>query len=286
MKGSSATWMRVTLRLVMSLGLVLPAGFPTAVSAQVRMIPFGAPGDVPVVGRWTGDLTTFIGVYRPSTGTFLLRTQNTPGPPDLVLPLGTMGDLPVVGHWCFSFGAAKPAVYRPSTNTFFLRCFNDSSAVVFTQFGTTNDLPVAGDWNGDGVSSIGVYRPSTNTFFLSNDFTTVALVIPLGAPGDLPVIRDFIEGGSLIGVYRPSTSTFFLSNSNTSTSSLTVIPFGAPGDIPLLGDWRFHAEGRRLPPEHEHVLPEDDLPLTFAPLPTGPDPGSRPTVPPPARADA
>ncbi len=82
---------RLLLRLALTVLVGLVAGPAGSASAQVLTIPFGAPGDLPVVGRWTGDFTTFIGVYRPSTGTFLLRTQNTPGPPDLVLPLGSWG---------------------------------------------------------------------------------------------------------------------------------------------------------------------------------------------------
>src|SRR5436190_1434837 len=33
-------------------------------------------------------------------------------------------------------------------------------------FGGAGDLPIAGDWSGDGVVSIGVYRPSENAFLL------------------------------------------------------------------------------------------------------------------------
>ncbi len=230
---------RILLSLALTVLVGLVAGPAGSASAQLLTIPFGAPGDLPVVGRWTGDFTTFIGVYRPSTQTFHLSIGNFIGAPIWTVgPLGAMDDVPVVGHWCTvgAIGGDKPGVYRPSTNTFFFRCANDSTSASSFPFGTPNDLLVAGDWNGDGISTIGVYRPNTNTFFLSNDFTTVAIVTPFGAPGDLPVIRDFLVG-SLIGVYRPSTSTFFLSNSNTSTSSLTVIPFGAPGDLPLIGDW-------------------------------------------------
>ncbi len=232
---------RILLSLALT-GLVgLGAGPAGSASAEVLTIPFGAPGDLPVVGRWTGDVTTFIGVYRPSTSTFLLRTQNSPGPPDLVLPFGDAGDLPVVGHWCFfgSFSnlADKPTVYRPSTNTFFLPCTNEHLVVFSAPFGAPGDLPVAGNWDRGGTTRFGLYRPSTNTFFLAN--SAALSITPLGAPGDVPVIRDFFLsfGASFIGVYRPSTSTFFLSDSNTAPMTITVIPFGAMGDLPLLGDW-------------------------------------------------
>ncbi len=233
-------WRRVAVGLAIPLALTLGGGRVETLSAAVMVIPFGAPGDLPVVGNWTGDNTTYIGVYRPSTNTFLLRIHNAAGPPDLVLPFGAAGDLPVVGHWCKFSGLTnlvdKPAVYRPSTNSLFRRCTNDTPVVFSSPLGAANDVPVAGDWDFDGVSSIGVYRPSTNTFFLTDDNATVTIVTPFGAPGDVPVIRHFFCC-SLIGVYRPSTSTFFLSDSNTAPSLITVIPFGAPGDLPLIGDW-------------------------------------------------
>ncbi len=236
---------RILLTFALTVLVSLVAGPAGSASAEVLTIPFGAPGDLPVVGRWTGDFATYIGVYRPSTQTFYLSIGNAIGAPVWSIgPFGTTGDVPVVGRWCLFFNGVtdKPAVYRPSTNTFFLRCTNESPGIGFSTrpLGTTNDIPVAGDWTASGVSTIGVYRPSTNTFFLSNDFSVV-IVTPFGAPGDLPVVRElFVFGAtfiSTIGVYRPSTNTFFLSNNNTAPTMITVIPFGAAGDIPLIGDW-------------------------------------------------
>ncbi len=94
---------------------------------------------------------------------------------------------------------------------------------------------MAGDWLANGFTTIGVYQTSSSAFVLSLA-PGVGVVIPFGAPGDLPVIRH-VATGSLIGVYRPKTSTFFLSDSNTAPSFSTVIPFGDPGDLPLIGDW-------------------------------------------------
>jgi hypothetical protein len=33
-------------------------------------------------------------------------------------------------------------------------------------FGVTSDIPVSGDWNGDGNTKIGVFRNSTHMFYL------------------------------------------------------------------------------------------------------------------------
>jgi hypothetical protein len=29
-------------------------------------------------------------------------------------------------------------------------------------------MPLAGDWNGDGIDTVGFFRPSTHTFYLKN----------------------------------------------------------------------------------------------------------------------
>ncbi len=91
-----------------------------------------------------------------------------------------------------------------------------------------------------GTDTIGLYRPSTNTFFLrnSNTFGPPDLIIPFGAPGDLPVVGDWDGNGTTtIGLYRPSTNTFFLRNTNSFGPPDLIIPFGAPNDLPVVGDW-------------------------------------------------
>ena len=35
-------------------------------------------------------------------------------------------------------------------------------------FGSKDDVPLAGDWDGDGTWSVGVYRKSDSTFVLRN----------------------------------------------------------------------------------------------------------------------
>ena len=225
-------WMRVSVGPAITLALTLGGGHGETLSAQVKTIPFGGPGDLPVVGRWTGNQTTYIGVYRPSTSTFHLRTQNAPGPADLVSVFGVPGDVPLIGRWCPGVPSDKPGVYRTATRSLIFQCANEISVI---PFGGSGDIPVAGDWRSKGLTTIGVYQTADNAFVLSLG-PGVGVVIPFGVPGDIPVIRH-LSTGSLIGVYRPSTSTFYLSNSHTAPGSVTAIPFGGPNDIPLIGDW-------------------------------------------------
>jgi hypothetical protein len=58
-------------------------------------------------------------------------------------------------------------------------------------FGLPGDLVVAGDWNGDGVDTVGVYR--NGVFFLRNSNTSgfADLVFAFGIPGDQPIAGDW-----------------------------------------------------------------------------------------------
>lgn len=83
-----------------SVGLYVPSNgtfFLTnqnAASTAEHQFIFGSPCGVvqcftPIAGDWNGDGTDTVGVYGPSTGTFYLRNQQAPGPPDVTIELGT-----------------------------------------------------------------------------------------------------------------------------------------------------------------------------------------------------
>jgi len=74
--------------------------------------------------------------------------------------------------------------------------------------GDASDLPVAGDWDGDGVDTIGVYRGTTGVYFLSDSNTapTVSYTLVFGNPGDTPFAGKWTAGATHdgVGVYRNS----------------------------------------------------------------------------------
>ena len=82
-----------------------------------RVYHFGQAGDVPVTGNWDGSGKTRIGIYRPSTGEWLLD-YNGSGALDAGDRTshfgGQAGDVPVTGDWDGS-GKTKIGIYRPST---------------------------------------------------------------------------------------------------------------------------------------------------------------------------
>lgn len=191
-----------------------------------------------------------IGVFRPSTGQFLLRNFNSAGTPNLTISFGQAGDQPLAGDWDGD-GIDDVGVFRPSTGQFRLRQTSfvngqptNVASTLVVNFGQAGDLAIVGDWNGDGIDTPGVFRPSTGQFRLTNSPNTnanprVTITVFFGQSGDLPVAGDWNgDGLDSIGVYREAAAcSFFLSNNN-STVDITAANFCGVGPVsPLTGDW-------------------------------------------------
>ncbi len=104
-----------------------------------------------------------------------------------------------------------------------------------------SDIPISGDWDSNGVDTVGFFRPSNATFYLSNTNSSINVTTQFGATGDRPVVGDWNNDGTdTIGVYRPSNGTFYLSNSNSSGAVDYQFQFGNSTnseDLPVAGDW-------------------------------------------------
>lgn len=110
-------------------------------------------------------------------------------------------------------------------------------------FGAVGDLAVAGDWDGDGVDTVGVYRRAEAVFELRNSNAAGApdLRIAFGRPGDLPIAGDWDgDGSDEVGVFRPAEGVFELqvrAPGATGGTALRRVRFGADDELPLAGDW-------------------------------------------------
>jgi CSLREA domain-containing protein len=208
------------------------------------LIPFGATGDIGIVGDWDGDGISTVGVYRQSISTFYLKNNHDLGFPDITISFGDgpNGDLPIAGDWDGD-GIWTIGVYRPSTSTFYLRNSNTTGFPDLSiPYGAVGDKPIVGDWDGNGTMTIGLYRSSGSIFYLRNSNTAgfPDLSIPYGdgSSGDIPIAGDWDGNRTMtIGVYRPGNSFFYLRNTNTTGFPDLLIPYGASGDKPLAGDW-------------------------------------------------
>ncbi len=85
--------------------------------------------------------------------------------------------------------------------------------------------------------TIGVWRP-TQGFLLrqSNTAGPPDIAVPLGQPGDQPVVGDWDgDGKTTVALFRAGQ--FLLRNENAVGAPVTTVVFGQAGDIPVAGDW-------------------------------------------------
>jgi hypothetical protein len=213
-------------------------------------------GAVPVVGKWNGSGGTRLGLFLPATAQWRLDINS-----DETFPFGEPKDIPVAGKWS-STGYDRIGVFRPSNERWYMdvngdgsldRCGKDRCANLSVY--QDGDLPVTGDWSGDGVTKVGLYRPSTGQWFLDRngdkswDGCRRDLCISSNVPAghsfgtveaeDLPVTGDWNgTGKSKIGLFRPRTGEWLLDFNGNNQWDLYLTNFGYEGDIPVAGKWR------------------------------------------------
>ncbi len=132
----------------------------------------------------------------------------------------------------------KPALFRGGVWFFRASLTSGPGDFSFT-FGQPGDVPVVGDWNNDGVKTVGVFRPSNGLWYLRNSNSTGPAdgVFRFGAPSDVPVVGDWNNDGTdTLGVFRPSEGRWFLSN-HFGGAAEGIFQYGGPGDVPVVGDW-------------------------------------------------
>jgi hypothetical protein len=127
-------------------------------------------------------------------------------------------------------GKSKIGIFR--NGNWKLDYQNDGLWDISYNFGSTGDIPVIVDWNGDGISDTAYFRPSNGNWYVSG-----YPVIHFGMNGDKPVVGDWNgDGINDIGVFRPSTGNWAL-DLNRDGNAESSFHFGTTGDIPVVGDW-------------------------------------------------
>ncbi len=190
--------------------------------ARGEAIAVDVQGNIYLAGSSGGDLPT-------TTGAF--QTQFNGGQKDGFVAKIAGGFTDTIG------------TFRPANNLFGLRNSNTEGAPeISITFGVAGDLPVTGDWNGDGVDDVGIFRPGTGQFQLRIPNRRIFSVVTLnfGQASDVPVAGDWNgDGIDTIGVYRDGL--WLLTNgpnlNNTTPATDITIVFGTSEDTPLAGDW-------------------------------------------------
>ena len=98
----------------------------------------------------------------------------------------------------------------------------------WTQFGEPGDVPVPGDYDGNGTTDLAVYRPSTGGWYVRDQLA----IVGFGGPGFVPVPADYNGDGTTdIAVYHSSGGVWYVRDQ-------FWLSFGDPGqDTPVPGDY-------------------------------------------------
>jgi protocatechuate 3,4-dioxygenase beta subunit len=198
----------------------------------------GGPGDLPVIGDWDGDGKTDIGIFGAAWVGDIRAIQAEPGLPDAANRVagGYKNLPPSESNAASGLRAMKRTADGP------LRA--DVIDHVF-QYGSADDVPVTGDFNGDGVTNIGLYRAGTwyldldgNGRWSSDD----VYVENFGSAGDLPVVGDFDgDGVDQLGIYSNGTWRLDTNDNRKLDDGDEVRHLGTAGDKPIVGD--FNGDG-------------------------------------------
>ncbi len=201
--------------------------------AEDLWVELGGEGDRPVVGDWDGDGKDDIGIFGPIWAGDPVAIRHDPGLPD--------------PH---NRNAGKPKNVPPNIEeaTDGLRTLQrgghgtprqDLIDHVF-QYGEADDVPVAGDFNGDGITSIGVYRDGVWQLDTDGDgrLTAADGQYHFGRPGDRPAIGDFDgDGVDDLGVYRDGLWILDSNGNREIDAADKVFELGGAEDQPVTGDF-------------------------------------------------
>jgi hypothetical protein len=141
---------------------------------------------------------------------------------------------------------ATVALYFYRDRVLIVRNPADKGLSLMLRYGSAKEgwQPIVGDWNNDGVPTVGFYSASDASFSLWNslDGGRPDVLFPFGVAdaGWLPLSGDWDgDGVDTVGLYDPKTSLFYLKNRLEGGSADALFPFGVAdaGWIPLSGDW-------------------------------------------------
>ena len=253
-----------------------------SVTTLVRGV--GGPGDIPIVGDFLGDGRQDLGLYGYHGGQYnfwVLTAASNFNQTKMIalnnngLGFGGPGSVPLVGDF-FGNGKTDIAVYGPEYaangqpdgkyNFAALDAGSKDASGHYTRglfargVGGPGDIPIVGDFLGDGVSDLALYGKhgggQYNFLVLTSDsgFNPGQSVTlnnggyGFGGPGSVPISGDFFgDGGTDIAVYGPqyaangqpdgsyALAAIDLKSRNSlglATKSLWIPGFGGPKTIP------------------------------------------------------
>jgi hypothetical protein len=209
-----------------------------------RVLTYGQPGDIPIVGDWDNTGWYRIGIFRQGQWWLDMNgdgqwTANA----DIVFNYGEAGDVPVVGDWTYT-GVQRIGVFRQGQ--WWLDINNDHA---WTQgvdalyiFGQAGDVPLMGNWDNSGQLKPGIFRQGQWWMSIGGDWNWIGgrdrLVI-FGQAGDAPLIGDWTHANDYrIGVFRGGQWWLDINGDFAWTGAPDKLYiYGQAGDTPIVNNW-------------------------------------------------
>jgi len=207
----------------------------------------GSEGDIPLVGDIDGDRKADLIVWRPRTGQWFWLTSSSGYnyAAQGQKAWGSLGDVPMLGDMDGD-GRADLTVWRPASGIWFW--LTSASGYNYSTQGqkawgsqSAGDVPLLGDFDGDGRSDLAVWRATTGVWFwiTSGSGYNYATQVQRrwGEPslGDRPLAADRDgDGVDDPVIWRASTGTWFWLESATGFTSGLSKQWGASTDIPIV----------------------------------------------------
>jgi hypothetical protein len=199
---------------------------------------FGFNTDVPLPRDYNARGEVEMGTVRPGTGNLLWFLYDESIEDYCVESWGLSTDKLVPADYDGD-GRAEVAVFRPSTGIWYI--LNQNCPVVTPapppdyqaiSWGYSTDLPVPGDYDGDGKDDVAVFRPSEGVWYIRKSSDGNLLTITWGLSTDVPVPGDY-DGDDKFdaAIFRPSTATWWILKSSDGQS--ITQQFGASTDTPV-----------------------------------------------------
>jgi hypothetical protein len=208
---------------------------------------YGNPGDFPMMGDWDCDGIETPGLYRQSDGFVYLRNSNSQGVADIRFFFGNPSDIPLAGDFNAD-GCDSVSIYRPTEGRIYIinkLGANEGGlgAADFSYlFGDVGDKPFVGDFNGDGVDTVGLHRESTGFVYFRQSLTTgiADSQFFFGDPGDRLVAGDWgvVDNVESPALFRPTLSRFFFRYTNTQGNADEELAMGEFRMLPVSGSFQ------------------------------------------------
>jgi hypothetical protein len=196
-------------------------------------IKLGHDGDLPVTGDWDGDGKIDVAIFGPAWPGDPRAVAAEPGLPDVAnRRTEAMKNVPPREE---DATLGRRQLKLTSTGT--LR--TDVIDHVF-HFGTAGDHPVTGDWNGDGVKTIGIYRNGTWRLDVDGDgrWSEGDVVARFGNSQAVPIVGDWDGNGvDQMGIFKNGQWTLDTNNDRRIDAADKVFALGGPDHQPVVGDW-------------------------------------------------